>query len=200
MSKFAFASAVLAAASAVTSVNAQGFFDPPGKTFDFYTQDFNDGYNNGYGGRGVLFTVSAPLRAETYWWTNQVPQGTQLTWRLFEDGNVVDTRTSNALDGGLYDHRVTTDYLLTPGHQYDLNIKHEAEIGTRNYFYAYDPNFFGDAPFNVGVIKVSDGELGGPFGGDNFVMPRMGIDAAVPAPGAAALLGLAGLSAARRRR
>ena len=132
MSKFAFASAILAAASAVSSVNAQGFFDPPGKTFDLYTVDFNDGYNNGYGGRGVLFTVDAPFRAETYWWTNQVPQGTELTWRLFEDGNVVDTRTSNALDGGLYDHRVANDFVLTPGNQYDHNFTHEPEDGTAN--------------------------------------------------------------------
>jgi hypothetical protein len=198
--KSAVAAAVLSAAAAVSAVHAQGFFDPPGKSFDLYSQDFNDGYNEGYGGRGVLFTVDEPFRAETYWWTNQVPQGTQLTWRLFEDGIVVDQRTSSALDGGLTDHRVGTDFVLTPGHQYDLNIKHEAEQGTANYFYAYDPALFGDAPFNVGVIKVSDGELGGPGGTDNFVMPRMGIDSAVPAPASVGLLGLAGLAAARRRR
>lgn len=196
MSKYAIVSAILAAAAAVSTVNAQGFFDPPGKSFDLYTTDFNDGYNAGYGGRGVLFTVDKPLQANTYWWSNQVPAGTQLTWRLFEDGNVVDQQVSFAVDSGLTDHRVVTNYLLQPGHQYDLNIMEEAEQGTANYFYNYDGAY--DAPFNAGVIRITDGELGGPFGGGNTVMPRMGIN--VPTPGVAGLLGLAGLASSRRRR
>lgn len=180
------------------AAHAQGFFDPPGKSFDLYSTDFNDGYNTGYNGRGVLFTVDEPIVATTYWWTNQVPIGTQLTWRLFEDGVVVDTQVSVTIDGGLADHRTPTNFQFQPGKVYDLNIMHEAEAGTANYFYGYDPAFFGDAPFNTGVFRIFDGELGGPGGTDNFVMPRFGID--VPTPGAGALLTLAGLAAARRRR
>jgi hypothetical protein len=195
MRSFTFAS-VAAIAAATSSVSAQGWFDPPGKSFDLYSLDFNDGYNDGYGGRGVLFTVSEPLRADTYWWTNQVPEGTTLNWRLFENGVVVDELNSSALDSILMDHRVPTDYILTPGNQYRLNIRHQAEAGTANYFYAYDPAFFGDAPFNVGVVTVTDGEMGGDA--SNFVMPRMGITA-IPAPATAGLLGLAALAARRRR-
>ena len=182
-----------ATVAAASTVNAQGFFDPPSKPFTLYSTFSNDGYS---ANRGVFFTVSSNLPANSYHWTNDMPANATLQWDLRENGIVVDTQFSNTGGGGLLDYSVGgSGFLMTTGNQYDLALTHN-DNGVGNYFYAYDPAAFGDAPFNVGVITVTDGHLGND--GSNFVMPRMGIN--VPGPASAALLGLGGLVATRRRR
>lgn len=192
MKAMAFVASAAVAAS-TSQLCAQGWFDPPGKPFMLYTLNSNDGYS---ASRGVLFNVSEPLVADTYWWTNNMPAEVFLTWELREDGVTVDTAVSETGGGGFTDYfAVGGGYTLMPGHDYELSISHNANA-VANYFYDYDPFFFGDPPFAVGVITVFDGTQG--HDASNFVMPRMGIN--VPAPGAGALMGLGLLVASRRRR
>ena len=114
----------------------------------------------------------------------------------YNRGSMVGTAQANHNDNGLGFYAVSVDALLSSGSYYEIAFDVGGAWGQGDF----DMELFSfqappDAPFDVGPFRVRDGLSGGNPG--NTVMPHISV---LPAPGALAILGLAGVIAPRRRR
>ncbi|UCD75856.1 MAG: hypothetical protein JSV91_02845 [Phycisphaerales bacterium] len=195
---------VAAAVLALPVVAAQADFLPldPGTDFIHYSSNSNDGYSS-Y--RGVVFVANEAIVITGAGLYTKSTGGLNANFRLWETmytyGDVYAgatlVRDFNAVlqgDLGFHDGHCD-DYTLIPGQSYLLQVGY-GEAAEENWFFNFDPDYFGHDPVNIGAVTLIDGTLGGHT--SNFVMPFMQL-VWVPAPGALALLGL-GLLPARRRR
>ena len=116
----------------------------------------------------------------------------------FNRGSMVGTATVGHSDVGLDFYGVGLTTTLMSGNYYEIAFDAVGGWGFDQFnmeFYIF--NHPTDPPFDVGPFQVRDGLYGGNAG--NTVMPHV-LVYEVPAPGALALLGVAGLAARRRRR
>lgn len=193
----------LAAAAMADGTNFP--LDVANGTFQLFTTNSNDGYSSF---RGVVFTADAAVDLSgASLWTEANSQTLNATFELWSvtqtSGNVLNgatlERTFNAQlsgDLGFHGGKWDTVFTTTPGQSYLIRAGYQ-EAANQNWFFSFDPVFFGDTPVDLGDFTVIDGTLGGDT--SNFVMPLMGLQV-VPAPSGLALLGLGGLMATRRRR
>jgi hypothetical protein len=194
-----------AAAVALVAVEAPAQNIPldPGVELELFSQNSNDGYSVF---RGVVFsadesfsilgadlwtTAGNPLNATFELWQLSSTQGDILVGANLLGSFNAALSGDLAFHGGDFaapiDVAAGEDYLIRVGY---------SEAAAQNWFYAFDPVVFGDPPVDIGAVTIIDGTQGGNT--SNFVMPYMNLR--VPAPGAFALLGLAGLAWRRRRR
>jgi hypothetical protein len=194
--------AAAAVAFVAANVQAQNIPLDPGKVLKHYSSNTNDGYSS-Y--RGVVFTADEAFQVlGADLWT-KASNPLNATFELYEivvtNGNVLQGATLvdsfNAalagdigFHGGDFDAPVNMD----AGQDYLLRVGY-SEPADENWFFDFDPDYFGDPPVDIGPVTLIDGTLGGDT--SNYVMPYMNLR--VPAPGALALLGLAGLVTRRRR-
>ena len=171
--------------------------DPPGKPLINYSNGSNDGYSES---RGVVFEALADFAMTSFGHYNNPGNGGVATVELYEDvntngntgGTLVATGSAN-IAGGLDWYDIDMSYALTAGKAYEAVIQYDFSAAG-NWYYDYDPVYFGDPPFDVGPVHVIDGTMA--HGTSNYVMPRHRI---IPEPTSRALLGL-GLAFAIRRR
>lgn len=202
--KTTVAATLVAAAMGASTAMADGFLldMDPGTNFQLYSQNTNDGYA---GFRGMVFVADEAIVANGAYLYTASSNGLNAVFNLWEventEGNVLDganlvASTDAFLQGSLDFHGAKfSPVTLQPGQAYLLQVGYD-EAADQNWFFDFDPNFFGDPPVDIGPITLIDGTAGGDTG--NFVAPRMGLQY-VPGPSALALLGL-GLVGARRRR
>jgi hypothetical protein len=184
------------------SVQAQNLPLDPGKPLKHYSSNSNDGYSS-Y--RGVVFTADESFQVlGADLWTKA--SGTlNATFELYEivvtNGNVlqgatlVDSFNAGLIgDIGFHGGKFDTPIDMKAGQDYLLRVGY-AEAADENWFFDFDPDLFGDPPVDIGLVTLIDGTLGGNT--STYVMPFMNLQ--IPAPGALALLGLAGLVGRRRR-
>lgn len=172
-------------------------------TLELYTEDSNDAYS---GGRGMVFHADESLLINGAALYTESSNGLNATFELYEiettNGNVLDgaslvRSSAGVLQGDLGFHGVKFDQIsLSAGQDYLIRVLYD-EPADENWFFDFDPEFFGDAPVDLDAVTLIDGTAGGDT--TNFVAPYMSLQI-VPAPGALALLGVAGLAGRRRRR
>ncbi len=165
-----------------TGVLAEGEnfpLDVDNGAFRLYTTNSNDGYNSA---RGVVFTVdeSFVVNGASLWTQASSPLNT--TFELYSiettTGDVLSTAVLErsfraSLEGDLGFHGGKWDEIeLRRGQSYLVRVLYE-EAADENWFFDFDPVFFGDPPVDLGPVTVIDGTLGGNT--SNFVMPLMGL-------------------------
>jgi hypothetical protein len=194
--------AAATAALVAVSVQAQTIPLDPGKPLKHYSSNSNDGYSS-Y--RGVVFSADEAfqvLGADLYTKATNTLNATFELWEIatthgYVLGNANLVGSFNAqLSGDLDFHggKFNTPIDMMAGQAYLLRVGY-SEAADENWFFDFDPDYFGDPPVDIGPVTIIDGTLGGDT--SNYVMPFM--DLQIPAPGALALLGLAGLVTRRRR-
>ena len=179
--------------------------DQPGENnpLILYSNNTNDGYSSF---RGMVFTANEDVLINGAALFTQATNPLGATFELYTvvatNGNVLagatlERQVRAELQGDLGFHGTKFDpFVLIEGDSYLLRVGY-SEAADENWFNDFDPNFFGDPPVDLGPVTLIDGTLGGDT--SNFVAPFMALQI-VPAPGALALLGAAGLVARRRRR
>ena len=194
-----------AVAMAATAVHASGIplnLDP-GTPFTLYTLNTNDGYS---GGRGMVFIADEAITVNgAALWTASTG-GLNATFELYETittvGNVLAGATllrsfNTTLLGSLDFHGGKFDAITLQTNQSYLLRVFYSEAADENWFYDFDPVFFGDPPVDIGAVTLIDGTASGDTA--NFVAPYLQIQL-LPGPFTLALLGLAGAMGSRRRR
>ena len=119
-------------------------------------------------------------------------------------GALLATNSVVLADAGQAFYDVPIAFTFLAGNAYDIAIDWPTGPNVNVRFFNFDPATFGDVPFNVGPIRVVDGEgAGNP---SNFVMPNLRVETtggitAVPEPATLSLLGggLVYLIRSRRR-
>lgn len=180
--------------------------DPSGSVF---STNFNDRYS---AGRGMSFLMTDDVMIDSVGIYHDLT-GIDLSYELAEttstSGVVTIGQTVLRSGNGV----VTTSGLefiefaiapltLQAGKSYHLDFTFSGP-GNQNFFYCQDGwPVYGPATFDLGAFTLIDGTAGGYT--QNFVLPRMGVNAmtaAVPAPGAILLGALgAGLVGWMRKR
>ncbi len=191
---------IVGIAAATTCASAQIVLDP-GFSFDLFTTNSNDGYNDG---RGAVFSANTNFTLNTVGLTNNFSAGTSVTYELYQvistSGDVLTgstllgSTTFNTTALGLVSHTASIGALsIVSGNDYLVRAIF-TDVALENWFYNYDQNF--DAPVNLGDVTLIDGTQNGDT--SNTVLPEFTLN--VPAPSSVFGLGLAGLVVTRRRR
>lgn len=151
----------------------------PGTEFRLFTQNTNDGYASF---RGMVFTANENLTLDSLGlYTKKASGALNATFEVWKvvvtRGDVHQGATkigqgTGQLTGALEFHNLDLDapVALVAGSHYHVRVGYP-DAAEENWFYEFDPVFFGDPPVNIGPVTLIDGTLGSDT--SNFVAPFM---------------------------
>ena len=144
-----------------------------------FTENSNDGYA---AFRGMVFIADEPIVVNGASLFTLSSNGLNATFELREIvtivgdvllGSTVVRSASGLLQGPLEYHGLKfAPIALQVGQAYLLRVGYE-EPAEENWFYNFDPVFFGDPPVDIGPVTLIDGTQNGNTG--NFVAPPLGL-------------------------
>jgi hypothetical protein len=106
----------------------------------------------------------------------------------FVRGGLLATSSAALNDLGQTFYDVPINFTFLAGQDYDINISWPDGANVLVRFFGFDPAFYGSSPFDVGPVRVTDGEAGS-CAECNSLMPNLRLQV-VPEPSALSLLGL----------